>query len=159
MTERGQEAPRFTLPDIEFQSFALKAFSGRPVLLAFFPAAFSPVCTREILELQKLLPAFEAASIQLAGISVDGPYALRAFAQQYAVPFPLLSDFHHETIRAYGVEDSNFLGLQGVARRAIFLIDADGTLRYKWIAERQRTEPDYEQLLQAVRELTSLQEN
>jgi peroxiredoxin len=146
----GQEALPFTLPDAEFRPFALKAYRGRPVLLAFFPAAFSPVCVSELAELQKRLPAFEAAGVLVAGISVDGPYALLACARQYGITFPLLSDFHREVIRAYGVEDPDFLGLQGVARRAVFLIDGEGTVRYKWVAQRPRHEPNYEQLLRVV---------
>lgn len=126
MAQAGQVAPRFTLPDGEFRPFPLKAYLGRPVLVAFFPAAFSPPCTREMTALQARLPTFEAANVQLVGISVDGPYALRAFARQYGITFPLVSDFHRETIKAYGVEDENFLGLQGTARRAIFLVDPGG---------------------------------
>lgn len=137
MVETGDQAPRFTLPDGEFRPFALKAYLGRPVLLAFFPAAFSPVCTREILALQARLQRFDAGGAQVAGISVDGPYALNGFAQQHDVRFPLLSDFHRETIRAYGVEDPNFLGLQGV-------------VRYRCVADRPGSEPDYEELLLVV---------
>lgn len=152
MVKHGEQAPRFTLPDTEFQPFALKAFLGRPVMLAFFPAAFSPVCVRELAELQKRSPDLEAASIQVAGISVDGPYALRAFAEQHGITFPLLSDFHRETIRAYGVEDPDFLGLPGVARRALFLVDAEGIVRYTWVADRPHAEPDYDEVFRAVKE-------
>lgn len=150
MVETGDQAPRFTLPDGEFRPFALKAYLGRPVLLAFFPAAFSPVCTRELLALQARLQRFDSAGAQVAGISVDGPYTLGAFAQQHGLRFPLLSDFHRETIRAYGVEDPNFLGLQGVARRAVFQIDHEGVVRYRWVADRPGSEPDYEELLLVV---------
>lgn len=158
MVDVGQPAPRFTLPDGEFRPFPLKAYLGRPVLLAFFPAVFSPVCSREILALQDRLAALEAASVQPAGISVDGPYALRAFARQHGVAFPLLSDFHRETIRAYDVEDTDFLGLRGVARRAIFLIDGEGIIRYRWVAERPQAEPDYEEILRAVERLSPSRE-
>ena len=151
--EVGHEAPRFTLPDTEFRPFPLKAYLGRPVLLAFFPAAFSPVCTAELSELQRRLPGLEVVRVQVAGISVDGPYALRAFAEAHGITFPLLSDFHRDTIRAYGVEDSNFLGLRDVARRALFLIDAAGVVRYRWIAERPRNRPDYDELVRAVQAL------
>lgn len=155
MVEVGGEAPRFTLPDSEFRPFPLKAYRGRPVLLAFFPAAFSPVCTREIVEIQRRLPTLEASDVQVAGISVDGPYTLRAFAAQHAVTFPLLSDFHRETIRAFGVEDTNFLGLQGVAQRALFVIDHEGIVRYAWVPDRPRTEPDYDEVVQTARELAA----
>jgi peroxiredoxin len=155
MMKNGEQAPRFTLPDAEFRPFALRAVIGRPVMLAFFPAAFSPVCTRELDELQRRLPDLEAAGIQVAGISVDGPYALRAFAEQHSITFPLLSDFHRETIRAYGVEDPTFLGLQGVAKRALFLLDAEGIVRYTWVADRPYAEPDYDELFRVVREMTA----
>lgn len=149
----GGEGPRFTLPDTEFRPFPLKAYFGRPVLLAFLPAAFSPVCTAELSELQRRLPGLDAAGVQVAGISVDSPYALRAFAREHGITFALLSDFHRDTIRAYGVEDSNFLGLRGVARRALFLIDAEGVVRYRWVADRPRSQPDYDELMRAVRAL------
>jgi len=126
--------------------------------LAFFPAVFSPVCTREMVELQRRLPALEAAGVQVAGISVDGPYTVRALARQHGITFPLLSDFHREAIRAYGVVDADFLGLQGVARRAVFLLDREGIVRYRWVADRPRVEPDYEQLFEAVRDLSRPEE-
>ncbi|MGH2404558.1 MAG: redoxin domain-containing protein [bacterium] len=151
----GESPPTFTLPDGEFRPFPLKAYLGRPVLLAFVPAVFSPICTREILALQERLAALETANVQVAGISVDGPYALRAFARQHGVAFPLLSDFHRETIQAYDVEDTDFLGLRGVARRATFLIDAEGIIRYRWVAEKPRVEPDYEDILRAVKALST----
>lgn len=157
MLDTGDPAPRFTLPDAEFRPFALKAYLGRPVLLVFFPAAFSPVCTHEMDELQTRLPALEGARVQVAGVSVDGPYALRAFARQRGITFPLLSDFHRETIRLYDVEDSNFLGLQGLAKRAIFLIDAEGNVRHRWVAGRPQFEPDYEQLVRIAQNVASPQ--
>ena len=154
MPELGDEAPRFTLPDAEFRPFALKAFRGRPVLLAFFPAAFSPVCTREVLELQKRLVGFDAVRVQVAGVSVDGPYALRAFASAHGLAFPLLSDFHRETIRLYGLEDDNFLGLRGVSRRAVFVIDPEGVIRYRWVADRPGVHPDYNEVLRIAKAIS-----
>lgn len=154
MNEADQPAARFTLPDGEFRPFPLKAYLGKPVLLAFVPAVFSPACSREILALQERLAAPQFTNVQVAAISVDSPYTLRAFARQHDIAFPLLSDFHRETIRAYDVEDPDFLGLRGVARRAIFLIDGEGVIRYRWVAERPRDEPDYEEILRAVEGLS-----
>lgn len=158
MGDVDQPALTFALPDGEFRPFPLRAYLGRSVLLAFVPAFFSPVCSREIVALQERLAVLEATNVQVAGISVDGPYALRAFVRQHGIAFPLLSDFHRETIRAYDVEDTDFLGLRGVARRAIFLIDGKGIVRYRWVAERPRAEPDYEEILRAVEGLSTLRE-
>lgn len=154
MPEPGDEAPRFTLPDAEFRPFALKAFRGRPVLLVFFPAAFSPACTQRVLELQRRLAGLDAMHVQVAGVSVDGPYALRAFASACRLAFPLLSDFHRETTRLYGLEDDNFLGLRGVSRPAVFLIDPDGVVQYRWVADRHGVHPDYDELLRTAKAMS-----
>lgn len=127
--EVGQEAPDFTLRDQNRQDVTLSSFRGRKsVLLVFYPYAFSRICTGELCEIRDDLPRFAGEDLQVIGVSVDHPHALKAWAAQEGYQFPLLSDFwpHGEVARAYGV----FNETAGMANRGTFLIDRDGIVRF-----------------------------
>jgi peroxiredoxin len=147
-TDVGSKAPDFTLPNQDRQPVALRdAAAKNPVVLAFFPAAFSSVCTKELCTLRDQLgPLNHLAKAQVFGISVDTPFALKAFANAERLHFPLLSDFNKETIRAYDVVNPDMVGLKGIAKRAVFVIDREGTIRYKEVLDDARNEPNYEKL-------------
>ena len=144
----GTKAPDFTLPNQDRQPVRLRDEIARgPVVLAFFPAAFSSVCTKELCTFRDQLgPLNHLAKAQVLGISVDTPFALKAFANAERLHFPLLSDFNKEAIRAYDVVNPDMIGLKGIARRAVFVIDREGTIRYKEVLDDARNEPNYEQL-------------
>ena len=146
----GSQAPDFTLTNQERQPVTLSAQRGRPVVLAFFPAAFSSVCTKELCTFRDSLARLNAANAQVYGISVDTFFTLKAFADQQGLTFPLLSDFNKQTIRDYGVFNEDMIGLKGIAKRAVFVIDKDGVVRHKEVLDDARNEPDYGKALAAV---------
>ncbi len=122
----GDPAPDFTLPDQDRQPVTLSALRGAPVLLVFYPFAFSPLCGSELGRLRDSIAGY--AGISVLAISTDPVYSLRAFRSQEGYDFPLLSDFwpHGAAASAYGVLDPR----AGMALRATFLVDADGVVRF-----------------------------
>lgn len=125
--EVGSKAPDFTLKDYNNQAVTLSSFEGgKPVLLVFYPFAFSGICTGELCQLRDELADYEG--VQVLGVSVDTPFSLKAWAEQQAYQFPLLSDFwpHGEVAKLYGVFNED----AGLAVRGTFLIDKDGVVRY-----------------------------
>ncbi len=145
MVEVGSKAPAFSLPDTNKEVKSLADFSGKKTVLAFFPAAFSGACEKEFCSLRDSMTELNALDANIVGISVDAPFANGAFAKQNSLEFPLLSDVRREVIKDYGVVLQDFAGLQGltVAQRSIFILDAEGTVRYSWIADSPATQPDY----------------
>ena len=151
----GSQAPDFTLPNQDRQPVSLREhLATNNVVLAFFPAAFSSVCTKELCTFRDQLgPMNHLAKAQVLGISVDTPFALKAFASAERLQFPLLSDFNKEVIRAYDVVNPDMIGLKGIAKRAVFVVDRAGTIRYREVLEDARNEPDYEKLNGALASL------
>jgi peroxiredoxin len=143
----GSDAPDFTLINQDRQPVGLHDFRGAPVLLAFFPAAFSSVCTKEMCTFRDALAQLNRASARVVGISVDTFFALKAFHEQEHLNFPLLSDFNKHAIREYGVFNEDMIGLKGVAKRAVFVVDQDGIVRYREVLDDARNEPDYAKAL------------
>jgi glutaredoxin-dependent peroxiredoxin len=146
--ETGAKAPDFTLPDQDRQPVTLSREYGKNnVVLAFFPAAFSSVCTKELCTFRDQLGQLNhVPKAQVYGISTDTFFALKAFADQQKLTFPLLSDFNKEAIRAYGVVNPDMIGLRDIAKRAVFVIDRTGTIRYRDVLDDARNEPDYDKL-------------
>jgi mycoredoxin-dependent peroxiredoxin len=123
----GTKAPEFTLKDANNQKVSLTSLVGeKPVLLVFYPFAFSGICTGELCRLRDDHASFEG--VQVVGVSVDTPFSLKKWAEQERYEFPLLSDFwpHGEVARAYGV----FNEQAGMANRGTFLIDTAGVVRF-----------------------------
>ena len=151
----GSKAPDFTLPNQDRQPVSLhEQLEKTSVVLAFFPAAFSSVCTKELCTFRDQLgPMNHLAKAQVLGISVDTPFALKAFANEQKLAFPLLSDFNKEVIRAYDVFNPDMIGLKGIAKRAVFVIGRDGTVKYSEVLDDARNEPNYEQLNGALASL------
>ena len=152
--EIGSTAPDFTLPDHERRSVTLSQFRGQPAVLAFFPAAFSSVCTKELCTFRDGLSQLGALRAQVLGISVDTFFALKAFHDQQALTFPLLSDFNKEVIRQYDVFKDEMVGLKGIAKRAVFVIDGAGVVRHREVLEDARNEPDYQKVFDALAKLS-----
>jgi len=146
----GAKEPDFTLVNEERQPVKLSEQRGRPVVLAFFPAAFSSVCTKELCTFRDSLSRLNQAQAQVYGISVDTFFTLKAFHDQQGYNFPLLSDFNKETIRNYGVFNEDMSGLKGIAKRAVFVIDKEGVVRHRQVLDDARHEPDYEAVFKAL---------
>src|SRR5438477_5069162 len=149
----GSQAPDFTLTNQDREAVSLHDQRGRPVLLAFFPAAFSSVCTREMCTFRDSLARLNDTDAQVYGISVDTFFALKAFHDQQHLSFPLLSDFNKQVIRDYGVFNEDMIGLKGIAKRSVFVIDKDGVVRYREVLDDARNEPQYQQVLASVASL------
>ena len=146
----GSKAPDFTLTNQDRQPVTLSAQQGKPVVLAFFPAAFSSVCAKEMCTFRDWLVRLNQADAQVYGISVDTFFALKAFHDQQALTFPLLSDFNKQVIRDYGVFNEDMIGLRGIAKRAVFVIDKDGVVRHREVLDDARNEPDYDKVFKAL---------
>jgi peroxiredoxin len=151
----GSKAPDFTLTNQDRQPVMLGEQRGRPVVLAFFPAAFSSVCQKELCTFRDSMGRLGEAKAQVFGISVDTFFTLKAFHDQQKFSFPLLSDFNKEAIRDYGVFNEDMIGLKGIAKRAVFVIDKDGVVRHREVLEDARNEPDYEKVFSALASLAA----
>ena len=128
----GARAPEFTLKTTPDQAVSLSDFRGQPVILAFYPADWSPVCGDQMALYNEILPEFRQHQAELLGISVDGAWCHSAFATDRKLHFPLLADFEPKgaVARAYGVyRDSD-----GFSERALFVIDADGVIRWSYVS-------------------------
>lgn len=130
--EAGSEAPDFTLRSTPDQTVTLSEFRGRPVVLAFYPADWSPVCGDQLALYNDLLSEFAEFDAQLLAISVDSVWSHDAFAADRGYHFPLLSDFQPrgEVARAYGV----FREAEAVTERALFVIDPDGIITWSYLS-------------------------
>ena len=146
----GSKAPDFTLTSDDRKPVTLSALRGRPVVLAFFPAAFSSVCTKELCTFRDSLARLNRADAQVFGISVDTFFTLKAFHDDQKLTFPLLSDFNKQAIRDYGVFNEDMIGLKGIAKRAVFVIDKDGIVRHREVLEDARNEPDYQKVFSTL---------
>jgi peroxiredoxin len=146
--EIGIEAPDFELPDIDMKTHKLSDYRGKKLVLAFFPAAESPVCTLEMCNFRDSLKDLMELGTHVIGISVDGPFANKIFSQNRQLNFPLLSDYKREAIRRYGIvmKDLGSLKDYNAAKRSIFIIDANGIILYKWISDNPLVEPNYEDI-------------
>src|SRR5438132_1263846 len=146
----GSKAPDFTLTNQDREPVTLSGLKGKPVVLAFFPAAFSSVCTKELCTFRDRLARLNGVNAQVYGISVDTFFALKAFQTDQKLTFPLLSDFNKQVIRDYGVFNEDMIGLKGIAKRAVFVIDKDGVVRHREVLEDARNEPDYQRVFDAL---------
>ncbi|MGB9965620.1 redoxin domain-containing protein [Halobacterium hubeiense] len=154
MVSTGDAAPRFeaTLGTSDHEDFALEEHLGDgPVVLAFFPGAFTPPCTNEMVALQDRLDDFEDAGATVFGVSADSAFSQGAFREEHGIEFDLVSDMAGDAIREYGLEmDIPDLGLYGIANRAVFVLDDDGEVVYSWVADDPTNEPDYGAVIDAA---------
>ena len=153
--EVGQQAPDFNLFDSAKQETKLSDSKGKPVVLAFYPGAFTGVCTTEMCTFRDRFDSFNSMNAQVYGISVDGIFAQKAFSDANNLNFPLLSDYNREVVTAYGVALPNFAGMNGytASQRAVFVIDKGGVIQFKWIGENPGVEPNYDEVQRQVDQL------
>ncbi len=145
----GEAAPEFTLKNTAKESKSLSDYRGKTVILAFYPGAFTGVCDKEMCAFQDNMAKLNNAAATVIGISVDSPWANAEFARKYNLEFELLSDLDREVVEAY---DAKFVGLGGLegyvsANRVVVVVDKDGVVQYRWVAENPGVEPDYEAIV------------
>ena len=140
----GDKAPLFTLYSDEKESVSLADYRGRKLVVLFFPLAFTGVCTEEMCTMRDTLGAYNALGTEVVAISVDSVFTLERFRQAEGLNFPLLSDFNKEVSRQYGaLYDTFVLGMEGVSKRAAFVIDEEGVVRYAEVLASAGDQPDY----------------
>lgn len=144
----GEKGPDFTLSDTDRKLRSLKEFLTGKTVLAFFVGAFTSVCTKEMCTFRDSMARLTDLKAQIVGIAVTDPFSNKEFAEKNRLTFPILSDYKREVIRAYGIELPNFAGLVGytTAKRAIFILDKGGIVRYVWITDDPAVEPNYAEI-------------
>ena len=154
MIASGDNAPDFTAPlaNGDIESFTLSEhLDDAPIVLAFFPGAFTRVCTNEMSTFQDRLDEFTGAGATVYGVSIDTPFALNEFREQYGLAFGLLSDSDRSIVTEWGIAmDFDELGVPDVAKRSVFVIDDDGTVTYAWVSDDPGVEPAYDEIIDAV---------
>ncbi len=148
----GNPAPDFTLPNTAREAVTLSGLRGKKVVLAFFPAAFTGVCKKELCTFQSSLADFGDLGAEVLGISVDAPFSNGAFAAANGVNFPILSDYGRSATSAYGVAVEDFAGMSGytASQRSVFVVDTAGNVAWAWIAPNPGVEPTYDDVRAAV---------
>lgn len=146
MVDVGKKAPDVELVDTDRKVVKLSQYLGKPTVLLFYPGAFTGVCTKEMCSFRDSLAKYNQLGVSVLGISVDGPFANKAFKDANSVNFPLLSDYARKAVKEYNVELHDFAGLKGytASQRAVFVLDKDHVVRYKWVGENPGIEPDYD---------------
>jgi peroxiredoxin len=148
----GQQAPDAVLVNGEKQQVKISDLRGKATVLAFFPAAFTGVCTKEMCRFRDDFDRFAGLNAQVIGISADTPFVQAEFARQHHLKQILWSDFNHQAMKAFGVYDSNFIGvLDGIAKRSVFVLDKNGKIVYAWVSETPGVEPPYDEVEAAVK--------
>ena len=150
MSTVNSTAPDFTLKNTKKEEVSLSDFKGKTVVLAFYPGAFTGVCDKEMCAFQDNLSKLNNSSTIVLGISVDSPWANAEFARKYSLEFTLLSDIDREVVTKY---DATFVGLGGIegyvsANRVVIVIDKDGVVQYRWVAENPGIEPNYDEVVE-----------
>jgi peroxiredoxin len=142
----GQPAPDFTLPSTSGKKLKLSELRGTPVMLAFFPLAFSSTCTEEFCTMRDDYSDFAGRKVKVLPISVDHTYSLKEYVAKYELPVEMLSDWHREVSKQYGV----YMPERNYANRAYFLIDEQGILRWQHVEENPSHRRENSELLAAI---------
>ena len=160
MVTTGDTAPSFELPGTggpgdEVATHRLDdALGNGPVVLAFYAFDFHPGCAEQVCSVRDLSWFDVDPNVTVFGVSTDGVFSHRAFAERHDIDFPLLSDSDGSVAESYGALRSELLGHRRVAKRALFLLDSDGTVRYRWVGEDPETVPELTPLYEALGDLS-----
>ena len=140
----GDKAPLFTLYNSATEPTSLEDYRGRKVVLLFFPMAFTSVCTEELCSMRDALAEYNGMDTDVLAVSVDSPFTLAKFKEVEGLNFPLLSDFNKEVSRQYGaLYDTFVFDMQGVSKRAAFVIDEEGIVRYAEVLDNAGDLPNF----------------
>ena len=154
MPEVGERAPEFSLYDTDLKLRKSSEFleKGLKTIFAFYPGAFTGVCTKEMCEFRDMGEELDKMKARVVGISVDPPFANKAFAEKHGLTMTLLSDYGREVTRRYGVVWKDLGGMKGydAANRAVFVVDGSGRIVYKWVGENPGKYPDMDAVKKAL---------
>jgi peroxiredoxin len=156
MSNLNETAPDFNLKNTEKNDIALSSFKGKTVVLAFYPGAFTGVCDTEMCSLRDSMNSFNDLNATVLGISVDSPWANAEFAKKYEINFNLLSDYNRNVSKAYDMIFNGLGGLEGYecSNRGVLIIDREGLIQYRWVAENPGIEPNYSEIIEKVKSLS-----
>lgn len=148
MIKLEEPAPDFKLPDTQRNMRSLKDYRGHKTVLAFFPGAFTSVCTKEMCTFRDSMHRFNRIDAKVVGISVDSPFSLSEFAKQNQLEFDLLSDSNKKVSELYGALHDDFAGVPELkaSKRSVFILDQDGIVKYRWVSDDPGKEPDYSEI-------------
>jgi peroxiredoxin len=151
----GQAAPAFKLFNSEKEEVSLSSFHGKKVIIHFFPQAFTGVCTTQLCTMRDNLNYYTDLNAVVLGISVDSVFSLGKFKEEQNYNFSLLSDFNKEVSKAYdAIYDSWILNMNGVSKRAAFVIDTNGLVQYAEVLESAGDLPNFEAIKACVAQIT-----
>ena len=152
MSNLNEIAPDFNLKNTEKNNIALSSYRGKTVVLAFYPGAFTGVCDTEMCSLRDCMNSFNDLNATVLGISVDSPWANAEFAKKYEINFNLLSDYNRDVSKAYDMIFNGLGGLEGYecSNRGVIIIDGQGLIQYRWVAENPGVEPNYSEIIETV---------
>ena len=151
---KGQAAPAFNLFNSEKNKVSLADFSGKNLVILFFPQAFTGVCTTELCSVRDNMSVYSSLNAEVVGISVDSIFTLAKFKEEQGYNFNLLSDFNKDVSKAYGAFYDEFVfDMMGVSRRAAFVVDGQGQIQYAEVLESAGDLPNFEAIQKTLAEL------
>lgn len=151
MVKVNEKAPDFILYNTDLKPVKLSDFKGKVVVLSFFPAAFTSVCTKEMCTFRDSMSKFNDMNAVVLGISVDPPFSNKAFKDHNKLNFDILSDYNREVVKKYDVSwEFPFLPGYILAKRSVFIVDKEGIVRYKWISDDPAVEPPYQEVEKVI---------
>jgi len=155
MVDVGERAPDFTLPSDEGKTVTLSQELGSgPVVLSFYVFDFTGVCTAQACDFRDAFAGLQAQGAKVFGISTDSAASHRAFRAMHQIPYPLLSDWNKKVCRTYEVLYDRLGTYEGVSKRSVFVVDATGVVRFKWVTEDAKVGPDVKAVAREVAKLT-----
>jgi glutaredoxin-dependent peroxiredoxin len=150
----GTKAPSFKLFSSDKKEVSLADYKGKNLVIQFFPAAFTSVCTNQLCEMRDSLKRYESLNAEVIGISIDSPFVLDKFKTEQGLGFPLLSDFNKKIVKKYGVFRKKFVfGMEGVSERAALVIDKKGIVRHIEILANPGNLPDFKAMNEVLASL------
>jgi peroxiredoxin len=148
----GQPAPEFSLFNTNKEQVALSSLRGQKVVLLFFPAAFTGVCTKELCSVRDGITDYNNVNARVFGISTDTVFSLGKFKEEQNLNFDLLSDYNKDVTALYGASYETFvLGMNGTAKRSAFVIDENGVVKYAEVLESAGDLPNFENIMSALK--------
>jgi peroxiredoxin len=152
--QKGDKAPSFKLINTDKKEVTLEDFKGKNLIIHFFPAAFTGVCTTQLCTVRDAIGLYHNDKADVVAVSVDLPFTLGKFKDEQNLNFQLLSDFNKDAIKSYGaIYEDWILGLKGVAKRAAFVVDANGTIQYAEVLENAGELPNFSAINDALASL------